>query len=54
VHIAAGKPQRLARVHTAAVRVHVMLLVAQAWGYMPAAGLAEAQDTARRLETLTA
>jgi hypothetical protein len=54
VHVAAGEPERLARAHTAAVRVHVMLLVAQAWGHMPAAELAEAQDTARHVQTLTA
>jgi hypothetical protein len=54
VHIAAGKPDRLARAHAAAVRVHVMLLVAQAWACVPADDLADAQDTARRLEALTA
>jgi hypothetical protein len=35
VHVAAGEPERLARAHTAAVRVNVMLLVARAWGHMP-------------------
>jgi hypothetical protein len=54
VHIAAGTPERLARAHTAAVRVHVMLIVAQSWTYVPDDDLADAQDTARRLETLTA
>jgi hypothetical protein len=51
VHIAAGKP---ARAHSAAGRVHVMLVIAQAWAYVPADDLADAQDTARQLETLTA
>jgi hypothetical protein len=50
-HIAAG---RLARAHKAAVRVHVLLLVAQAWGYLHTATLAEAQHTARHLQALTA
>jgi hypothetical protein len=54
VHLAAGEPARLARAHAAAGRVHVMLVVAQAWAYVPADDLADAQDTARRLETLTA
>jgi hypothetical protein len=54
VHIAAGQPERLARAHAAAGRVHVMLLVAQSWTYVPADDLAETQDTARRLEALTA
>jgi hypothetical protein len=54
VHIAAGTPERLTRAHAAALRLHVMLLVAQAWAYMPADNLADAQDTARQLETLTA
>jgi hypothetical protein len=51
VHIAAGKP---ARAHSAAGRVHVMLVIAQAWAYVPADDLADAQDTASRLEKLTA
>jgi hypothetical protein len=42
VHIAAGTPDRLARAYSAAVRVHVMLLIAQAWAYMPADDLADA------------
>jgi hypothetical protein len=54
VHIAAGKSHRLARAHMAAVRVHLMLLAAQVWACVPADDLADAQDTARRLETLTA
>jgi hypothetical protein len=54
VHIAAGKPDRLSRAHAAAVRVHVMLLVAQAWACVPAGDLTDAQNTARRLEALTA
>jgi hypothetical protein len=54
VHIAAAKPERLARAHAAASRLHVMLLIAQAWAYVPADDLADAQDTARKLETLTA
>jgi hypothetical protein len=54
VHIAAGKPERLARAHAAAGRVHVMLIVAQSWAYVPADDLADAQDTARQLEKLTA
>jgi hypothetical protein len=54
VHLAAVEPARLARAHAAAGRVHVMLVVAQAWAYVPADDLADAQDTARRLETLTA
>jgi hypothetical protein len=31
-----------------------MLIVAQSWAYVPADDLADAQGTARRLETLTA
>jgi hypothetical protein len=50
-HIAAG---RLGRAHSGAVRVHVLLLVAQAWGYLRPAALAEAQHTARHLQALTA
>jgi hypothetical protein len=50
-HIAAG---RLARAHSAALRVHVLLLVAQAWGYLHTATLAEASHTARHLQALTA
>jgi hypothetical protein len=42
VHIAAAEPDRLARALTAALRVHVMLLVTQAWAYMPADDLAGA------------
>jgi hypothetical protein len=53
-HLAAATPERLARAHAAAIRLHVMLLVTQAWAYVPADDLADAQDTARRLETLTA
>jgi hypothetical protein len=49
-----GQPERLARAHAAAGRVHVMLLVAQSWAYVPADDLADAQDTASRLEKLTA
>jgi hypothetical protein len=45
VHIAARKPERLARAHTAAGRVHVMLIVAQSWAYVPADDLADAQRT---------
>jgi hypothetical protein len=53
-HLAAVEPERLSRAHAAAVRLHVMLLIAQAWGYVPADDLADAQDTARKLEALTA
>jgi hypothetical protein len=42
VHLAAGSPERLARAHAAAGRVHVMLIVAQSWAYVPADGLADA------------
>jgi hypothetical protein len=53
-HLAAAEPERLARAHAAAIRLHVMLLIAQAWAYVPADDLADAQDTARKLEALTA
>jgi hypothetical protein len=53
-HLAAEEPERLARAHAAAGRVHVTLCVVQAWGYVPADDLAEAQDTARKLHALTA
>jgi hypothetical protein len=56
---ASGIPQyiaasRLARARAGAVRVHVLLLVAQAWGYVHPAVLAEAEHTARHLQALTA
>jgi hypothetical protein len=50
-HIAAG---RHGRAHASAIRVHVLLLVAQAWGYVHTATLAQAQHTARHLQALTA
>jgi hypothetical protein len=57
VLLAAGqlaRPALLTRAHAVACRVHVMLTVIEAWAYVPADDLAEAQDTASRLTRLTA
>jgi hypothetical protein len=52
-----GRADRAARAHHAghsiAYRVNIMLTVLEAWAYVPADELAEAQDTASRLVTLT-
>ena len=50
-HVAAG---RLGRAHRAAGRVHTVLLVTQAWDYLPGIALADAQLTAHHLHSLTA
>jgi hypothetical protein len=50
LHIAATRP---ARAHITAARVLVLLEVAQAWGYVPAADLAGAQGSARAVYLLT-
>jgi hypothetical protein len=52
--IAAAEAAPLARAHKAAGRIHIMLDVVQAWGYVLPEDLSEARDTARRLHALTA
>jgi hypothetical protein len=51
LRIAAGEPERA---HLAAGRVHVMLTMAQAWGYVHDDDIAEALHTARVLHEVTA
>jgi hypothetical protein len=47
------QPELITRAHSIAYRVNLMLTVVEAWAYVPADELAEAQDTASRLVTLT-
>jgi hypothetical protein len=47
------RPELITRAHSIAYRVNIMLTVLEAWAYVPADELAEAQDTASRLVTLT-
>jgi hypothetical protein len=51
LHVAADEPEQA---HMAAARVHVMLTVAQTWGYVHDDDIAEALYTARILHEATA